>query len=195
MSRKHGPFERSQIFDFLNNHNKSSKAESSTKHASASEDPNPPIMLLPTPCTPKASNFNLKRCLDAADKAQSVPHLYSSQQHMSPCCVSNITEDVARMSLIAGASPLSSPLSSPPTSPRGSKPPSPSTKRSPHLKRASPRRLPMIPHLVLRRPERSSVMVDSTSSPQLQLNQTPGHATMAGDLTATKWGVENHETH
>ncbi len=156
MSRKHGDFERSQIFDLLNKNN-NSKAESSTKHASACEDPNPPIMPLPTPCTPKATNYNLKRCLDAADKAQSVPHLFSSQQHMSPTCVSNmITEDMARMSLLAGGSPLSSPPSSPLTSPRGNKP-SASMKRSPHLKRSSPRRLPMIPHLVLRRPARQSV--------------------------------------
>ena len=193
MSRKHGPVERSQILDLLGKHHHN-KSGSSTDRASGPESPPIPPS---APCTPKTSNYNLKRCLDAADKAQSVPHLYSGQHHLSPTCVSNmLNEDMARMNLFAGGSPISSPPSSPPTSPRGTVgKSSPSIKRSPHLKRATSRRLPLIPRLALRRPARQSVMVESTSSPHLTLNRTPGHSTMAGDITTRNWVADNNEIH
>ena len=195
MSRKHGPVERSQILDLLGKHHLN-KSESSTNRASEAENPSPPIPPS-APCTPKSSNYNLKRCLDTADKSQSVPHLYSGQQHLSPTCVSNmLNEDMARMTLFAGGSPISSPPSSPPTSPRATvTKSSPSMKQSPHPKRATSRRLPLIPRLALRRPARQSVLVESTSSPHLQLNRTPGHPTMAGDITTTNWDANNHEIH
>ena len=193
MSRKHGSIERSLILDLLGKHTVYDRNEFLTDRKSELEDPPIPPS---APSTPKTSNYNLKRCLDVADKAQSVPHLHSGQQHLSPTCVSMLNEDMARMTLFAGGSPMVSPPSSPPTSPRGIGSTSLSSmKRSPHLKRATSRRIPLIPRLALRRPARQSVLVESTSSPQLQLNRTSGHSTMAGDITTTNWDADSHEIH